>query len=245
VLDVRRWAEIRRMREVEGLSIGEIARRTGHDLNTVRRALRRAGPPCYERPSRPSKLDCFAAEIHRLLDDDPAIPGKRILEILEGLGYEGSKTILYDYLREVRPHFFEARTFQRTHYGTRRTGKRRIHRVAEWHTNRPRPMALSLRAYGRGHPLRRANAFGRPASPRPPCQRAPPRHEPDRRGGVAASGHPQGAVGLPRANRPRDGGLPLLGGVPRRDGARGEAGLQDPPRLLIPKGGRSCPTAPK
>jgi transposase len=116
VLDVLRWAEIRRMREVDGLSIREIARRTGHDRNTVRRALRGSVPPCYERPSRPSKLDPFEAEIHRLLGDDAAIPGKRILEILEGLGYEGSKTILYDYLREIRPHFLEARTYQRTRY---------------------------------------------------------------------------------------------------------------------------------
>ena len=47
MLDVRRWAEIRRMKEVEGLSIHEIVRRTGHDRNTVRRALRRVGPPRY------------------------------------------------------------------------------------------------------------------------------------------------------------------------------------------------------
>jgi hypothetical protein len=37
VLDVRGWAEIMRLREVEGLSIHEIARRTGHYRNTVRR----------------------------------------------------------------------------------------------------------------------------------------------------------------------------------------------------------------
>jgi transposase len=59
VLDVLGWAEIRRMREVDGLAIREIARRTGHDRNTVRRALRQSGPPRYERPSRPSKLDAF------------------------------------------------------------------------------------------------------------------------------------------------------------------------------------------
>ena len=50
MLDVREWAEIRRMHEVEGLSIREIARRTGHDRNTIRRALRRQGPPVYRRP---------------------------------------------------------------------------------------------------------------------------------------------------------------------------------------------------
>src|SRR5262245_29199164 len=104
------------MREVEGLSIHEIARRTGHDRNTVRRALRRQGPPRYRRPPRPSKLDAFKDEIHRLLQDDPKMPGKRIRELIEELGYAGSKTILDDYLREVRPLFERRRTYQRTVY---------------------------------------------------------------------------------------------------------------------------------
>jgi transposase len=116
VLEVRRWAEIRRMREVDGLSIREIAKRTGHDRNTVRRALRREGPPRYERPPRPSKLDPFKDEIHRLLRDDPGIPGKRVLELLWELGFSGSKTIVDDYLREVRPLFAPRRTYQRTIY---------------------------------------------------------------------------------------------------------------------------------
>jgi transposase len=73
VLWVRRFAEIRRMREVGGLSIHEIARRTGHDRNTVRRALRREGPLRYERPRRPSKLDPFKDEIRCLLQDDGRI----------------------------------------------------------------------------------------------------------------------------------------------------------------------------
>jgi transposase len=116
VLEVRRWAEIRRMREVDGLSIREIAKRTGHDRNTVRRALRREGPPRYERPPRPSKLDPFKDEIHRLLGDDPAMPGRRVLELLWELGFSGSKTIVDDYLREVRPLFAPRRTYQRTFY---------------------------------------------------------------------------------------------------------------------------------
>jgi transposase len=71
VLEVRGWAEIRRMREVERLSIHEIVRRTGHDRNTVRRALRREGPPRYERPRRPSKLDPFKVEVRGVLQGDP------------------------------------------------------------------------------------------------------------------------------------------------------------------------------
>src|SRR5512132_448193 len=104
------------MKEVEGLSIHEIVRRTGHDRTTVRRALRREGPPRYQRPPRPSKLDPFKDEIHRLLQHDPQIPGQRIRELIEALGYAGAKTILDDYLREVRPLFERRRTYQRTIY---------------------------------------------------------------------------------------------------------------------------------
>ena len=61
----------------------------------------REGPPRYERPSRPSKLDPFKVEIQRLLQGDPRIPGKRIRELIEELGYGGGKTILDDYSPDV------------------------------------------------------------------------------------------------------------------------------------------------
>jgi transposase len=114
---VEQWAEIRRLYFVKGLSIKEIARRTGRDRNTIRKALRSERPPRYSRPARPSKLDPFKEEIQRLLRAEPRLPGKRIHELIAGLGYEGGKTILDDYLREVRPLFLpRPRTFQRTSY---------------------------------------------------------------------------------------------------------------------------------
>jgi transposase len=117
LVGVEQWAEIRRMRFVCGLSIKEIVRRTGRDRNTVRRALRSSAAPKYSRTPAPSKLDPFKEEIHRLLKDDPKLPGQRIRELIEPLGYTGSKTILDDYLREVRPLFAPPpRTFQRTTY---------------------------------------------------------------------------------------------------------------------------------
>jgi transposase len=117
LVEVEQWAEIRRMHFVCGLSIKEIVRRTGRDRNTVRRALRSTAPPKYTRTPAPSKLDPFKDEIHRLLRDDPKLPGQRIRELIEPLGYAGSKTILDDYLREVRPLFAPPpRTFQRTAY---------------------------------------------------------------------------------------------------------------------------------
>ena len=83
----------------------------------MRRALRATAPPKYSRTPAPSKLDPFKDEIHRLLRDDPKLPGQRVRELIEPLGYAGSKTILDDYLREVRPLFAPPpRTFQRTVY---------------------------------------------------------------------------------------------------------------------------------
>ena len=117
MLEVREWAEIRRMHEVDGLSIREIARRTGRDRNTVRRALRRQGPPAYRRPARRSKLDPHKPRIHELLRADPEIPSSVIRErIQEEEGYRGGKTILDDYVRELRPVFSPPRTHQRTVY---------------------------------------------------------------------------------------------------------------------------------
>jgi transposase len=117
VVGVEEWAEIRRLYFVKRLSIKEVVRRTGHGRNTVRRALRSGGPPGYRRPPRASKLDPFREEVQRLLRSDPRLPGKRVRELLEEQGYLGGKTILDDYLRELRPLFLpRPRTFQRTSY---------------------------------------------------------------------------------------------------------------------------------
>ena len=135
MLDVERWAELRREHFVRGVSIKELVRRFGVDRNTVRRALRSAEPPHYERPARPSKLDPFKEEIHELLRADPKLPGVRLRELIEPLGFDGSKTIVDDYLREVRPLFLPQRTFQRTVY---RPGE--ICQWDLWEPSRPVPV---------------------------------------------------------------------------------------------------------
>jgi transposase len=116
VLDVEQWAQIRRMHVVDGVSIKEIARRTGLARNTVRAALRSERPPSYERALRPSKLDPFKTEVERLLRADPRIPNTRIRELIGEFGYAGGKTILDTHLRELRPLLAPKRTYQRTVY---------------------------------------------------------------------------------------------------------------------------------
>ena len=108
MLDVEQWAELRREHFVGGVPIKELVRRTGLARNTIKRALRSDQPPKFKCLERPSKLDPFKDEIHRLLKDDPKLSGVRVRELIEPLGFNGSKTIVDDYLREVRPVFLKS-----------------------------------------------------------------------------------------------------------------------------------------
>jgi transposase len=117
VLGVEQWAEVRRLHFVRGLSIKEIHRRTGLARQTIRRALRSSDPPRYQRPPRPSKLDPFREEIHRLLREEPRLPATRVRELICELGFEGGQTIVDVYVRELRRLFAPPpRTYQRTQY---------------------------------------------------------------------------------------------------------------------------------
>jgi transposase len=117
VVGVEQWAEIRRLYRVERLSIREISRRTGLHRKTVRRALAASVPPRYARtPVTVSKVDPFKEWVCEELQADPRIQSQRLREMASEIGYEGGKSIFDDYVREVRPRFLAARTFQRTIY---------------------------------------------------------------------------------------------------------------------------------
>lgn len=116
MVGVEQWAEIRRLYAVERLSIREISRRTGLHRKTVRRALAAAEPPKYARAVTGSKLDPFREWICEQLQADPRIQSQRLREMAGELGYQGGKSIFDEYVREVRPRFVAARTFQRTVY---------------------------------------------------------------------------------------------------------------------------------
>jgi transposase len=114
VVGVEQWAELRRLHFVGGKSIKQLARETGLSRNTIRGALRSKEPPVYRRAPAGSVLDPFKEEIHRLLRDDPSLTGVRVRELLGPLGCRAGKTVVDDYLREVRPLFAPApRTFAR------------------------------------------------------------------------------------------------------------------------------------
>jgi transposase len=136
MVGVERWAEIRRAHYVEGVGIRALARRTGLDRGTIRRALRADAPPRYQRAPVASKLEPHKEEIHRLLGADPRLPATRVRELIAEAGYGGGRTILEEYLREVRPLFAPPpRTFQRTIY---RPGE--ICQFDLWEPSRPIPV---------------------------------------------------------------------------------------------------------
>ncbi len=115
MLDVEDWAELRREQFVRGVSIKELARRTGISRNTIRSALRSSTAPRYSRRLPVSKLDPFKDEIHRLLKADAKPTGQRTRELITSLGFDGGKTIVDDYLRQVRPLFDPPRTYVSAH----------------------------------------------------------------------------------------------------------------------------------
>jgi transposase len=116
LVGVEQWAEVRRMKRVEGLSAWEIARRTGLARDTVSRLLAADVPPSYARSPSGSILDPFKEWICAELKADPKVPSQRLRELAGEIGYEGGKTVFDDYVREVRPRFLVKRTFQRTIY---------------------------------------------------------------------------------------------------------------------------------
>jgi transposase len=137
VLEVERWAELRREHFVRGVSIRALAERTGLSRNTVRKALRSEAPPSFRCPERRSKLDPFKEEIHRLLREDPRLPAVRVRELIAPLGFGGAQTIVNTYVREVRPLFVPARAYQRTVY---RSGE--ICQFDLWQPSRPIPVGF-------------------------------------------------------------------------------------------------------
>ncbi|MGN6171327.1 MAG: IS21 family transposase [Solirubrobacteraceae bacterium] len=114
MVGVEQWAELRREHVVAGKSIKRLVRETGLSKNTIRRALRSETPPSYQRAPQTGILEAFKPEIHRLLRGDPKLTGVRVRELMEPLGCTAGKTIVDDYLREVRPLFLPpSRTFGR------------------------------------------------------------------------------------------------------------------------------------
>ena len=113
MLSVEDWAEIRRLHRAEGVPIKQIARVLGVSRNTVRAALRSAGPPKYERVGRASIVDEVEPRIRELLQVVPTMPAT---VIAERIGWARSMTVLKERVAELRPVYLPPDPASRTAY---------------------------------------------------------------------------------------------------------------------------------
>jgi transposase len=113
VLIVEDWAEIRRLRRSEGVSISEIARVIGCSRNTVKAALASDGPPRYERAPAGSRVDVFESRIRELLQAVPTMPAT---VIAERVGWPYGIRTLSGRVAELRPAYLPLDPAGRTVY---------------------------------------------------------------------------------------------------------------------------------
>jgi transcriptional regulator with XRE-family HTH domain len=102
VIGVEDWAEIRRLRRAEGVSVSEIAGRLRISRNTVRAALTSDRPPKYERAPRPTLADGVEAQVRAVLAEFPRMPAT---VIAQRIGWAHSMTTLKDRVRAIRPEY--------------------------------------------------------------------------------------------------------------------------------------------
>jgi transposase len=106
-MDSELWATIRRLYEAEKLSRSAIARRLSVHRWTVRRALKSTnGPPADGRGGRvggPQKLDAFRDYLQERASKYPELTRTKLLKEIREQGYTGGKTMLGEYLQEIRP----------------------------------------------------------------------------------------------------------------------------------------------
>jgi transposase len=82
----------------QGLSISEIARRTGRDRKTVRKMIKGEAQPVYKpRPRKPSKLDPFKTYVKVRMEAGMMNAVKMLKEIRE-VGYNGGISILKEFM---------------------------------------------------------------------------------------------------------------------------------------------------
>jgi hypothetical protein len=109
VVGSEQWPETRRLHLVKGLSQRETRLRTSLHRDTIRKAISGNVPPDYRRAPVGSKLDPFKGPRTTGCARTRSCPGVRIRELHKLLGSTASKTIVDDYLREVRPLFHPGR----------------------------------------------------------------------------------------------------------------------------------------
>lgn len=110
MLTLKDWERMRRMYHVEGKSLREIERETGHAFRTVKRAVESEEAPVYKRKSKKREpvLGPYKGRIVELLEESKKLPRKqrytssKVYEIVRREGYKGAESTLRHHISKVR-----------------------------------------------------------------------------------------------------------------------------------------------
>jgi transposase len=94
------WMDIRALQRL-GLSIKEIARRVGRSRNSVRKMLRREGPPESARRERRCKLDAYCAYVRERFERY-GLSAARLHQEIRAKGYVGSASTVRRFVATLR-----------------------------------------------------------------------------------------------------------------------------------------------
>lgn len=95
-----------------GVPVDDVAHHAGVSPRSVRRVAKEdpitdpaaVDEAASKRMGRPSKVAPYEQQIETWLAEDPKIPTNHVLERLRELGYDGSKSAVYDAVRKLREH---------------------------------------------------------------------------------------------------------------------------------------------
>lgn len=102
-MNAEQWAEARRLKLIENLSISEIGRQLGLDRRTVRRAVTsETVPDRTPGPVKPSKLEPYKPYIQDRLREYPRLAATRLYAEIMQQGYAGKMRIVWEYIAGLR-----------------------------------------------------------------------------------------------------------------------------------------------
>ena len=104
------WIELRRKIRNQEVSLRQLGRDTGIHRQTLRKVRDNSQPPGYQRikPVNKSKIGPYVERIKAIIESDKDVhkkqrhTAKKIWEILQSEGFDGSYTIVKDAVREIK-----------------------------------------------------------------------------------------------------------------------------------------------
>ena len=102
MIDYEAYCQIKQLAENDKLSANQIARKLGMDPRTVKKWLCCEKYQAKATPQASSKLDPYKNEIVRQLERH-TYTAQQLFQQIKAHGYQGSYTLVKDYVRQVRP----------------------------------------------------------------------------------------------------------------------------------------------